>query len=239
MKKYALLATILFSMISFGALAQEEVVDKEKYLEEKIEQILDNSNLSLKEKTEVQILAFERLSSEKTKSENFITDDVDQYISAATDKAKKYTAFTSALGVKFVELASQAGVEADKFVDESWIGKFALFGVFYMHGGEYLFDIIWYIIFAFTSVFLTKTIIEYFCFGTLKVASEEYEFINSKRNVLGRLLFKSPTYKKKVLIKKIWKEPFNNELPSTVGYYFSSLIVSSVVFMLLAIIVTN
>lgn len=53
MKKYALLATILFSMISFGALAQEEVVDKEKYLEEKIEQILDNSNLSLKEKTEV------------------------------------------------------------------------------------------------------------------------------------------------------------------------------------------
>lgn len=108
-----------------------------------------------------------------------------------------------------------------------------------MHGGEYLFDIIWYIIFAFTSVFLTKTIIEYFCFGTLKVASEEYEFINAKRNVLGRLLFKSPTYKKKVLIKKIWKEPFNNELPSTVGYYFSSLIVSSVVFMLLAIIVTN
>ena len=239
MKKYALLATILFSMISFGTLAQEEIVDKEKYLEEKIEQILDNSNLSLKEKTEVQILAFERLSSEKTKSENFITDDVDQYISAATDKAKKYTAFTSALGVKFVELASQAGVEADKFVDESWIGKFALFGVFYMHGGEYLFDIIWYIIFAFASVLLTKTIIEYFCFNTLKVPSEEYEFINSKRNVLGRLLFKSPTYKKKVLIKKIWKEPINNELPSTVGYYFSSLIISSVVFMLLAIIVTN
>lgn len=196
MKKIFITTFLLFfSAFAFSSNASLE--KDEIQLEQKLENILNESKLSLSEKTQVQNLAFKYL--EKKKKDN-PKSEVDSMFLNSKENIKKYSAFTSALGVKLIEIASETGVSVDKFVQDSFFGKIALFYIFYNQGGDFIFKIFGCILISISVIFIFKYITMHLSFNSIKPSSSNYYTYKAKRGFLGRLIFSSPTKEKKVLL---------------------------------------
>jgi hypothetical protein len=213
----------LFTIITVSANADTITPVDTVKLDQRIEQILSASTLSLKDKTPVQQLAFEYLAKKQAKSTGQLSE-LDAVAQAAADKVKTYSAFTSALAVKLIEMASYVGVQADEFITDSWMGKMALFATFYFQGGEHLFSILWMFIFSIIIIYTFKKITMYICFdGSFRLDDEHYRILQVKRSWLGLLLFKTPTKQKKVLLKPLFSRKDNDVSFLVVVYLFNTL----------------
>lgn len=199
MKYFLIILFLLFTNSSFAS--SNNVDENEMILDQKIETILNESNLTFAEKTIVQNLAFKRLEEKKNKHNNKNNNKIDDFVLSSKENFKKYSAYTSALAVKLVDVASKAGVTVDQFIKESFWGKMAIFYIFYTQGGEFVFNIIFYILIAISVNYILIVLTNYLTFETLIPDSSFYATYNSKRGFFGRLFFKKPTKQKTVLLK--------------------------------------
>lgn len=192
MKHLLLSVFILFTIPAFADEA------KDRLIENQIDSILTESGLSLSERTAVQTLALEKLEEQKQALNG--KTEVDEKVFYYTNKAKEYSAFTSALAVKIAESAAETGKTIDQFIDETWIGKLTLITTFAYFGGSFVVHVFVIIFLAFFVTWLLHRIVFILCNDGMKQSEQHIKTYIKKRNFLGRLLFKNPTYEKKVYV---------------------------------------
>lgn len=229
MKYFLIILFLLFTNSSFAS--SNNVDENEMILDQKIETILNESNLTFAEKTIVQNLAFKRLEEKKNQYNNK-SNKIDDFVLSSKENLKKYSAYTSALAVKLVDVASKAGITVDQFIKESFLGKIALFYIFYTQGGEFVFNVFCYILIAFSVNYILIILTNYLTFQTLKPDSSFYVTYNSKRGFLGRLFFKTPTKQKTILFKP---NIYNKEelVSGVTGVFFFNCIISLLLYLVI------
>ena len=184
-----IISTLLFTSYSFA----NDDLNKEERVTKEIERMLSESNLSLKEKTEIQTLALRKIDYYNQIDLPSKTDVILESYDSLRGKALEYSVFTGALAVKIVEMSSEAGVEADKFIDDTWTGKIVLATVFFMYGGGYLIDILIVLILTIMVTRIFRYLTYFSLFNSFKVPQEFYININARRNFLLRTFSKNKT----------------------------------------------
>jgi hypothetical protein len=224
---------LLFIFLSFNALSNESI-EKDRLIESKIEEILNSSNLTLSQKTAVQTLAFEKLEEQK-KASNGQPNIIEEKLTFYQQKSKEYTALTSAVAFKMVELSSEVGISADKFIQESWIGKGALLLTFYKFGGHYAIDIIVIISLAFVLFYFMNKLIFNCVYDKLSFAQDDYKTLNVKKGKLGMMFSSEPTKEIRVPLLRELKEDYDDNPHALFWIYLFSVIVTPIILKLFSL----
>lgn len=223
---------VFLILISFNAFSNES--NKDSLIESKIEGILNSSNLTLSQKTAVQTLAFEKLEEQK-KASNGQPNIIEEKLTFYQQKSKEYTALTSAVAFKMVELSSEVGISADKFIQESWIGKGALLLTFYKFGGHYAIDIIVIISLSFVLFYFMNKLIFNCVYEKLSFSEDDYKTLNVKKGKLGMMFSSEPTKEIRVPLLRELKEDYGDNPHALFWIYLFSVIATPIILKLFSL----